>query len=102
VGGTDVKRIIFLLTKPPQSERARLCFQLIERSKNATLYLVGDGVYSLLGRSIEALPQGSVYACKEDMDARGVQLDETAVSLVNFYEQLVEEMMAGCDLVYAF
>lgn len=98
----DVKSIVFLLTKPPHSERAKLCIQLIERSKNAVLYLVGDGVFNLLNPSVEALPHDGIYACKEDMDARGVQSEDTAISVVEFYEQLVEDMMVRSDKVYAF
>lgn len=98
----DVKSTVFLLTKPPNSERAKLCIQLVERSKNAVLYLAGDGVFNLLNPSVEALPLGVVYACKEDMDARGVQSENTAIALVEFYEQLVEDMMVRGEKVYAF
>jgi len=98
----NVKSIVFLLTKPPQSERAKLCIQLVERSKNAVLYLVGDGVFNLLNPSFQALPPDRIHACKEDMDARGVQPEDTAISLVEFYEQLVEDMMVRSDKVYAF
>ena len=101
IGGEDVKRVVFLLTKPPHSERAKLCFQMMERSKDARLYLVGDGVYNLLGCSTRALPHGRVYACKEDMDARGLQ-SETAIMLDHFYQDLVKEMMAACDRIYTF
>ena len=74
----------------------------MERSRNTVLYLVGDGVFNLLDPSIEALPTDSIYACKEDMDARGVQPEDTAISLVEFYEQLIEDMMEQSDKVYAF
>lgn len=98
----DVKSTVFLLTKPPNSERAKLCIQLVERSKNAVLYLAGDGVFNLLDPSIGALLPDRIYACKEDMDARGVQPEDTAILLVEFYEQLVEDMMERSDKVYAF
>jgi tRNA 2-thiouridine synthesizing protein B len=94
--------MVFLLTKPPNSERAKLCIRLVERSKTAVLYLSGDGVFNLLDPFVEALPPDSIYACKEDMDARGVQPDDIAISLVEFYEQLVEDMMVRSDKVYAF
>lgn len=96
------KSTVFILTKPPHSERAKLCIQLVERSKNAVLYLAGDGVFNLLDPSINALPSDSIYACKEDMDARGVQPGDTAISLVEFYELLVGDMMERSDNVYAF
>ena len=98
----DVKSTVFLLTKPPHSERAELCIKLAERSKNAVLYLAGDGVFILLDSSVGVLPPDRIYACKEDMDARGVQPENTAISLVEFYEQLVEDMMVRGEKVYAF
>jgi len=98
----NAKSTIILLTKPPNNERAKLCIQLVERSKNAVLYLAGDGVFNLLDQSIKDIPAGSVRACKEDMDARGVQPEDTAISLIDFYELLVEDMMVRSDKVYAF
>jgi tRNA 2-thiouridine synthesizing protein B len=98
----DVKRVFFLLTKPPHSERAKLCFRLMEQSKNAVLYLAGDGIYNLMSCSIDVLPQNSIYACKEDMDARGVQLEDAVISLDDFYEQMVNDMMLWSDQVYAY
>jgi hypothetical protein len=52
----ETKMDIFLLTKPPHSDRARFCLQLIMQSENAVLYLAGDGVYNLLGATLKALP----------------------------------------------
>ena len=98
----DVKSMVFLLTKPPHNERAKLCIKLVERSKNAVLYIVGDGVFNLLNTSFQALPPDRIYVCKEDMDARGVQPEDTTISLVEFYEQLVDDMMVRSDKVYAF
>jgi len=100
--GKDVKRVIFLLTKPPNSERAKLCFRLIEQSKNAVLYLAGDGIHNLMSCSIEVLPHNSIYACKEDMDARSVHSEDAAILLDDFYEQLVKDMMLWSDQAYAF
>jgi tRNA 2-thiouridine synthesizing protein B len=98
----DVKRVIFLLTKPPNSERTKLCFRLIEQSKNAVLYLAGDGIYNLMSCSIEVLPKHSIFACKEDMDARGVQSEDAVILFDDFYEQMVKDMMLWSDRVYAF
>jgi len=100
--GEDVKSTVFLLTKQPNSKRAKLCIQLAKRSKNAVLYLAGDGVFNLLSHSIKDIPAGSVRACKEDMDARGVQPEDTAISIVEFYERLVEDIMMQSEKVYAF
>ena len=93
---------VFLLTKPLNSERAKLCIQLVERSKNTVLYLAGDGVFNLQDPSIEFLTPASIYTCKEDMDARGVQPENTAIPLVEFYGQLVEDMMVRSDKTYVF
>ena len=98
----ELKREVFILTKPPHSERAKLCIRLVERSKNAALYLAGDGVFNLLDPTVEALPPDSIYACKEDMNARGVQPKNIAIILVEFYVQLVDDMMVRSDKVYVF
>jgi sulfur transfer complex TusBCD TusB component (DsrH family) len=74
----------------------------VERSKNTVLYLAGDGVFNLLDPTIEFLTPVSIYTCKEDMDARGVQPGNTAISLDQFYEQLVEDMMVRSDKTYVF
>lgn len=90
------EKIIIILTKPPHSERAKLCFRLIEGVKGSSiLYLAGDGVFNLLSRSIDILPKDCIFACKEYMNARGVRLENTAISLVDSYERLVENMMSG-------
>jgi len=62
---------IFLLTKSPQSERTRLCLQLIARSPDAVVYLAGDAVYSLLVDG-ESLANGS------GPDSQANQLDKLA------------------------
>ncbi len=96
-------KIIILLTKPPHSERAKLCFRLIEGSKvNCVLYLAGDGVFNMLSRSIDLLQKDCIFACKEDMDARGVQSENAAILPVDFYERLVEDIMVGSCKAYAF
>jgi sulfur transfer complex TusBCD TusB component (DsrH family) len=98
----DFKKEVFFLTKPQHSDRAKLCFLLMEGSKNPVLYLAGDGVFNLLGSSIEGLPQGSVHACREDMSARGVQSVDLAISIKDFFEQLVKDVMLRSDRVYTF
>jgi tRNA 2-thiouridine synthesizing protein B len=100
--GNSAKRAIFLLTKPPGNDRARLCFRLMKLSKNPILYLAGDGVYNLLNRPIDYLHHDSIYACKEDMDARGVQSTNAIILIDNFYESFVKDIMYFSDRVYAF
>jgi len=98
------KKEIFLLTKPPHSDRAKLCMCLIEHSQNGYLYLAGDGVYNLLASdSIRFLPVGKVLACKEDLMARGVQAEEEWVIVsMNFYELLVKDMLTEGSKIYSF
>ena len=110
---TDIKHI-FLLTKTPQSERARLCLQLAKQSKNAVLYLAGDGVYNLLAEfigscdapalaaALSALPMDRIMACKEDLVARGVQAEDKATVPDDFYGRLVDDMMQEGSRIYAF
>jgi tRNA 2-thiouridine synthesizing protein B len=95
------QREIFLLTKPPQSDRAKLCLRLMKRSRYAVLYLAGDGVYNLLDAAfLEALPAGAVLACREDLEARGVQAGERATVPQSFYELLVQEIVSEGSRIY--
>ena len=97
------KKEIFLLTKPPNSDRTRVCFQLMEHSENTVLYLAGDGVYNLFEvASMKALPKQSVLVCKEDLEARGVQAEGAATVPENFYELLVKDMMFESSRIYTF
>jgi len=81
---------IFLLTKPPKSSR----------SEDAALYLMGDGVYHALSEAF--LPSTRVYACKEDMDARGIPPRRNVIVLSDFYERLVDDVMEHANHVYTF
>ncbi len=101
--GTKESKIdVFLLTKPPHSDRARFCLQLMTRSENAILYLAGDGVYNLLGDALKALPSEQIFACKEDLEARGVQPGGIVVIPSDFYEELVEGIMLNANRIYTF
>jgi tRNA 2-thiouridine synthesizing protein B len=93
---------IFLLTKPPCSDRARFCLRLIAQSENAVLYLAGDGVYNLLEKAPGALPLYGVLACREDLEARGVQAGDKTIVPVDFYEQLVKDAMNKSSRIYTF
>jgi len=93
---------IFLLTKPPHSDRARFCLQLIAQSENAILYLAGDGVYNLLENALEALSQDRILACKEDLEARGIQAEDKAIVPSDFYEQMVGDVMYERRRLYTF
>jgi len=71
-------------------------------SENAVLYLAGDGVYNLLEKAPEALPRDRVLACKEDLEARGVQAGDKTTVPVDFYERLVKDAMSKNSRIYAF
>jgi sulfur relay protein TusB/DsrH len=91
---------LFLLSKPPGSIRAELCFKLMERSDNPVIYLVGDGVFHLNGA--QKIPVKRIIICKDDASARGVPADAGAYGQVEFYDRLVHEMMETSDHVYSF
>lgn len=84
---------VFLLTKPPKSERSELCLKLLARSEKSRLYLAGDGVYHLLNQAPDLPSSCEVFACKEDLTARGVVPRRRAEVLGDFYERLVEDAM---------
>ena len=97
------RKEIFLLTKPPHSQRTDLCLRLLERSMNAVLYLAGDGVYNLLESSNLKFPSGvMVWACQEDLLARGIQSVEGANVPDDFYRRLVEDMASDDSFIYVF
>ena len=106
------------MTKTPQSERTKLCLQLLASSVDAVVYLAGDGVYNLLGREeadkasqagqagqtlASALPgRHRILACREDLEARGVSADGKATVPADFYESLVDDMMREGSRIYTF
>ena len=99
------KRGIFLLTKPPHSDRANLCLHLIENLDNASLYLAGDGVYNMLefdSHSLRAMPVKMILACKEDLEARGLQAEEGVIVPENFYLHLVKDLATEGSQIYSF
>jgi tRNA 2-thiouridine synthesizing protein B len=89
---------VFLLTKAPGSARSKLCIKMVGASEDPRLYLAGDGVYHLLGK----LPAGEVFACKEDIMARGVSDLGKASVPDDFYSQLVEDVMEKTSRIYSF
>lgn len=97
------KRDIFLLTKPPHSQRTDLCIRLLERSKNSVLYLAGDGVYNLLEAASLKFPPGvRILACQEDLQARGIKAEEGETLPEDFYRLLVEDMYSDSSKIYVF
>lgn len=98
--------MLFLLTKSPNNERTRLGLLLVSASTEAEvcIFLAADGVYCLLEERgvILSTPGLRVYACEEDLLARGVCADEKTVVPADFYGLLVLEMMREGARVYCF
>ena len=90
------------MTKPPQSERAELCLRLMEHGDDPVLYLAGDGVYNLLDEALMEKWPGKVMACKEDMEARGLQAGEGLNVPEDFYQLLVEDIVEEGSRIYTF
>jgi hypothetical protein len=91
---------LFLLSKPPGSIRAEVCFKLMERSIDPAIYLFGDGVFHVIRAS--EIPAGRIIICKEDASKRGLPTGAGAYEQDEFYDRLVNEMMETADHVYAF
>jgi tRNA 2-thiouridine synthesizing protein B len=92
---------VFLLTKPPFNPRSELCIKLAGRSRNARIYLAGDGVYHLFA-GLEELQGCKIYACREDMEARAVKPGEKVIVPDDFYADLIEDIMEHCKHEYTF
>jgi tRNA 2-thiouridine synthesizing protein B len=95
------KGVVFLLTKTPDNPRSELCLKLMNRSRGARLYLSGDGVYHLL-QNVDLLPASRIFACKEDLSARGIQAKGNVTVLDAFYEKMIEDIMEKCHRLYTF
>jgi tRNA 2-thiouridine synthesizing protein B len=96
------KKDIFLLTRPPKSERAELCLRLMEHGDDPVLYLAGDGVYNLLDEALMGKWPGKVMACKEDLEASGLQAGDGLNVPEDFYQLLVEDMVEEGSRIYSF
>jgi hypothetical protein len=92
---------LFMLTKPPGSARAKLCLELVKRSRDPVLYLFCDGVFHLVGK--QELPKARIVICRDDALTRGVPIeDDSTCSQDEFYERMVHDMMEDADRVYTF
>jgi tRNA 2-thiouridine synthesizing protein B len=74
----------------------------MECSKEAKLYLAGDGVYHMLGISDLPTTAMGIFACKEDILARGIPIRDEIMMPDDFYGQLAKDMMEDSDRVYVF
>jgi tRNA 2-thiouridine synthesizing protein B len=79
-----------------------ICWKLQEASEDARIYIFGAGVYNLLGDTIGIPSEIRIYACKEDMDARGVIAGDKTTILDDFYVAMIEDIMESNNQVYVF
>ena len=92
---------LFMLSKPPGSTRAKLCFEFVKRSDDPVLYLFCDGVFHLIRK--QEIPKARLVVCRDDALTRGVPIeDESAFGQDEFYERMVHDMMENVDHVYSF
>ena len=52
--------------------------------------------------SLQVSPKKRVLACKEDLEARGVQAGEGVIVPENFYELLAVDMISEGSRIYSF
>ena len=69
---------------------------------DARIYLFGDGVYNLLGEIASILSGDRIYACREDMIARGVIAREEIAVPEDFYVAMTKDIMESNNQVYVF
>jgi sulfur relay protein TusB/DsrH len=74
----------------------------MECSRDAKLYLAGDGVYHMLGISDLPNTAAEIFVCKEDILARGIPTRDEIMMPDDFYGQLAKDMMENSDRVYVF
>lgn len=92
---------LFMLSKPPGTTRAKLCFDLLKRSDDPVLYLCCDGVFHLIRK--QEIPDTRMVICRDDALTRGVPVgDGNALDQNEFYEHMVRDMMENADQVYTF
>jgi len=52
--------------------------------------------------AIACILPGKTFVCREDVEARGVQLEEKVMILGDFYEQMVEDIMDKKNQTFTF
>jgi tRNA 2-thiouridine synthesizing protein B len=68
--------------------------KLVKRSDDARLFLLGDGVYNILGKATHILPEDKIYACKEDLQARGISAEGVTLP-EDFYGTMIKATMVA-------
>jgi len=107
-------RFIFILTESLKSARSEVCLKYAFSARmgghQVAVYLIGDGVFSAIGKhpspKLSGLLSngGEIYAHKEDLEARGLLSQVlTGVELpFDFYDKLIEDVMERADRVMSF
>lgn len=108
-------RLGFLLTKTPSEEGYNTFLKFIEiyAANDLTIYLLGNGVYNFrmnygpsehLMELLENSPSHSIYACEDDLEARGIGKETLFEGVVTFktYDTIVVDIMENQDQIFSF
>ena len=107
----------FILTKTPAEEGFNTFIKFLKiyiGSDEVSIFLLGNGVYSFMAKhsksqTLFGIIKGSnrkirVYACLDDIKARGLSEDILAKNVNSFvsYDELVIDIMENLDQVLSF
>jgi sulfur relay protein TusB/DsrH len=107
----------FILTKTPAEEGFNTFIKFLKiytGSDEVSIFLIGNGVYSVIAKpskshTLLSIIQDSnrkisVYACLDDIKARGLSEDILAENVDSFvsYDELVIDIMENIDQVLSF
>jgi tRNA 2-thiouridine synthesizing protein B len=108
-------RLGFLLTKTPSEEGYNTFTKFIEiySTNDLTVYLLGNGVYNFrrnygpsenLMKLLEKSPSFKIYACQDDLEARGIGKETLFNEVIIFkdYNKIVVDIMENQDQIFSF
>lgn len=107
----------FILTKTPAEEGYNTFIRFLDlfiESDNIIIYLLGNGVYNfrkmhlpseeLMKRLNGSKRESKIFACLDDMKARGINEEMLLGDVVTFesYNELILNLMEKMDQVFTF
>ena len=106
----------FILTKTPSEEGFRTFLRFLEiyiANEDVSIYLLGNGVYCFIeGQSksqrlmniIQESKAAKVYACLDDLKARGLNDNRLIDYVESFetYDRIVNDIIENMDQVFSF
>lgn len=108
-------RLGFILTKTPSEEGYNTFVKFIEvyQHNDLTIYLLGNGVYNFrmnfepsehLMELLEKSPSFIIYACEDDLGARGIAEETLFEGVITFksYDTIVLDIMENQDQIFSF